>query len=221
MRPDLIVICYVDDLGLQAPKKQIVDKLIENLQKMGFELTRDGTFSEYLGIMYTTLDDGSINMTQQGLIQKIMDAADMQDCNPNRTPSTKEALGLDPDGSSMDDSWNYRSVVGMLLYLATNTRPDIAFAVSQVARFSHYPKKSHATAVKTIIRYLSGTKSNGVIFKQPTNLVWTVMWTLTLLVSTIKNLTVNLPLSSQELGTSSLLVTASSYASLNFKAWLP
>ena len=170
MRPDLIVICYVDDLGLQAPKKQIVDKLIENLQKMGFELTRDGTFSEYLGIMYTTLDDGSINMTQQGLIQKIMDATGMQDCNPNRTPSTKEALGLDPDGSSMDDSWNYRSIVGMLLYLATNTRPDIAFAVSQVARFSHYPKKSHATAVKTIIRYLSGTKSNGVIFKQPTKL---------------------------------------------------
>ena len=67
----------------------------------------------------------------------------------------------------MTDSWNYRSIVGMLLYLATNTRPDISFAVSQVARFSHNPKKSHATAVKTIIRYLAGTKDKGVIYKRP------------------------------------------------------
>ena len=55
----------------------------------------------------------------------------------------------------------------MLLYLATNTRPDIAFAVSQVARFSHSPKQSHATAVKTIVRYLAGTKDKGIIFKKP------------------------------------------------------
>jgi hypothetical protein len=46
----------------------------------------------------------------------------------------------------------------MLLYLATNTRPDIAFAVSQVARFSNDPKACHATAVKTIVRYLQKTR---------------------------------------------------------------
>ena len=94
----------------------------------------------------------------------------MEECNPNKTPSTKEGLGSDKDGEPMTDSWNYRSIVGMLLYLATNTRPDISFAVSQVARFSHNPKKSHATAVKTIIRYLAGTKDKGVIYKRPKNL---------------------------------------------------
>lgn len=67
----------------------------------------------------------------------------------------------------MEDSWNYRSIIGMLLYLSTNTRPDISYAVSQVARFSHNPKKSHSTAVKTILRYLAGTKENGVIYKRP------------------------------------------------------
>ena len=55
----------------------------------------------------------------------------------------------------------------MLLYLTTNTRPDIAFAVSQVARFSHDPKKSHATAAKMILRYLAGSKDKGVIYKRP------------------------------------------------------
>ena len=51
----------------------------------------------------------------------------------------------------------------MLLYLSTNTRPGIAFAVSQVARFGHNPKKSHAIAVKTIVRYLSRTSDKGTI----------------------------------------------------------
>ena len=67
----------------------------------------------------------------------------------------------------MEEEWNYRSIVGMLLYLSTNTRPDISFAVSQVARFSHNPKKSHATAVKMIVRYLAGTINKGVIYKKP------------------------------------------------------
>ena len=52
----------------------------------------------------------------------------------------------------------------MLLYLSTNTRPDIAFAVSQVAQFNSNPKQSHASAVKMIIRYLLATSDQGIIF---------------------------------------------------------
>ena len=39
--------------------------------------------------------------------------------------------------------------------------------MSQVARFSHNPKVSHSSAVKTIIRYLAGTKHQGIIYKRP------------------------------------------------------
>ena len=53
----------------------------------------------------------------------------------------------------------------MLLYLANNTRPDISYAVSQVARFVNSPKKSHATAVQTIVRYLKRTCDKGIIVK--------------------------------------------------------
>jgi hypothetical protein len=85
--------------------------------------------------------------------------------NSNWTPAGQGALGIDPDGPQMQESWSYRSVVGMLLYLSTNTRPDIAFAVSQVARLSHNPKKSHASAIKTIVRYLQRTYDKGMIVK--------------------------------------------------------
>jgi hypothetical protein len=39
------------------------------------------------------------------------------------------------------------------------------WAVSQAARFSSNPKQSHATAVKTIVRYLAGTTDQGMILQ--------------------------------------------------------
>ena len=103
-------------------------------------------------------------MTQPGLIKKIIAATGMEDCNPNWFPASPMALGSDEDGEPMTEIWGYSSIVGMMLYLSTNTRPDITFAVSQVARFSHTPKQSHAAAVKTIVRYLAHTICHGTIF---------------------------------------------------------
>jgi hypothetical protein len=88
----------------------------------------------------------------------------MSDCNPNLTPVTQLTLGIDPDGKPYNKTWSYPSIVGMLLNLSTNTpRPDITYAVSQVARFNHSPTKSHASAIKTIVRYLLRTSDKGTI----------------------------------------------------------
>ena len=53
----------------------------------------------------------------------------------------------------------------MLLYLSGHTRPDLAYSVSQVARFMFNPKHSHEIAIKRIGRYLIGTKDKGMIIK--------------------------------------------------------
>ncbi len=50
------------------------------------------------------------------------------------------------------------------MYLSTGTRPDIAFAVSNVAKFSSNPTKQHWTAVKRILRYLKGTRNFGLLY---------------------------------------------------------
>ena len=77
-------------------------------------------------------------MTQKGLIKRIIKTTKLTDCNPNKTPALTVALGSDKEGELWDQSqWNYASVVGMmLLYVSNNTRPDITFVVSQVARFT-------------------------------------------------------------------------------------
>ena len=103
------------------------------------------------------------------MIKKIIEAVGLENCNSNFIPASTECLGIDPNGEPMTETWSYPSIVGMLLYLSSNTRPDICFAVSQVARFTHSPKQSHATAVKSIVRYLSGTSSEGTIISQPTS----------------------------------------------------
>ena len=54
---------------------------------------------------------------------------------------------MDPEGPPIKEAWKYSSVVGMLLYLSTNTRPDIAFAVSQVAWFNSKPMQSHTSGI--------------------------------------------------------------------------
>lgn len=63
----------------------------------------------------------------------------------------------------------------MLLYLSTNTCPDIAFVMSQVEHFSHNCKKSHANAVKMIICYPKKTADWGTIV-QPTGKVHLETW---------------------------------------------
>jgi len=88
----------------------------------------------------------------------------------NTRPNIAFAVSQVARFTPMDELWSYPSIVGMLLYLSNNNRPNIAFAVSQVARFTHGAKKSHASAVKMIVRYLAGTKDKGAIVKSATAL---------------------------------------------------
>ena len=91
----------------------------------------------------------------------------MESCKPVSTPAVTTPLGQDLDGKAFSEEWEYSSIVGMLMYLGQNTRPDIAFAVHQCARFTHNPKHSHAIGVKRIIWYLQGTKDKGMILSPP------------------------------------------------------
>lgn len=164
-KKNIFLILYVDDCGISYKNEEDLDEFITELQRRGFKLTKEGTFAEFLGIKYRTDEDGNIHLSQEGLIKKILETTGLTHCKPNRTPGKKEPLGLDPDGPPMTESWSYPSVVGMLLYLSTNCRPDICYYVSSVARFTHDPKQSHAAAVKAICRYLKGTMCEGTIIR--------------------------------------------------------
>lgn len=77
---------------------------------------------------------------------------------------------LTTDGTDLfDDPHLYRATVGALQY-ACITRPDLAYSVNKVSQFMHKPLLHHWSAVKRILRYLSGTKTMGLIFQKCSNL---------------------------------------------------
>jgi hypothetical protein len=58
----------------------------------------------------------------------------------------------------------YREAVGTLLWLSLGTRPDICYAVSQVAKFNNCYGPEHWKAVLRIFRFLKGTLKLGLNF---------------------------------------------------------
>ena len=108
-------------------------------------------------------------MTQTGLIDRIFSVMSMESVNHNFTPAAKEPLHKDLNGEPCCEEWNYRSIVGMMLYLAKSSHPDIAYAVHQCTRFSHNPRRSHEIGLKHIARYLKGTCDKGLIMVPNSN----------------------------------------------------
>ena len=125
----------------------------------------EGDMTAFLGIQFKCISGREIEMQQIGLIERVLKATGLQDCYPDKMPASQKPLGTDKDGLEFAEQWSYSSVVGMLLYLAANSRPEIAYAVHQCRRFTHNPKASHRAAMKQICSYLQGTKTKGLILK--------------------------------------------------------
>ena len=109
----------------------------------------------------------------------------------------------------------------MILYLSMNTRPDIAFAVSQVAWFTSNPKQSHASSVKMIIRYLSATSNQGIIFTPTTVFKVDCYVDADSLVCMAENLRIYLQAPALIQDTSCSSVLALSFGKVNFRWRLP
>jgi hypothetical protein len=62
------------------------------------------------------------------------------------------------------DQKRYQSIVGSEMYPMLCTRPDIAYAISQVSQFNSVPTTEHEIVAKRILRYFNGTKDLGIRF---------------------------------------------------------
>ena len=75
----------------------------------------------------------------------------------------RNVLLEDADEDHALEDFSYSRVVGMLLYFARHTKPDIAYAVNCSARYIFCPKRSHELALKRIGQYLKTTCDCGLI----------------------------------------------------------
>lgn len=93
----------------------------------------------------------------------------MLDANPVTNPMATNCVLKLTFGSPLEDGLEYHTVVGSLQYLHF-TRPDIAFAVNKLSQFMHCPTDIHWQAAKRVLRYLSGTRDQGIFLRSNNNL---------------------------------------------------
>ena len=180
----LVVITYVDDCIFFVRSAKTIDKFIQSLQTVptkykskwdAFLLNKEEDFAGFLGIDISHSKDvnNAIELLQIGLIDRVLDVLGLNNDNAKvrSAPASSSPLLKDENGPPRKEDWNYASVVGMLLYLSSNSRPDITFAVHQAARFTHCPKASHEVALKRIGRYLKHTRNRGLVVKPKKDLL--------------------------------------------------
>ena len=160
----VILIIYVDDCLIFSKNKELADELIQQL-RVNFTLTDEGSVESYLGVQVEfDKDKKTISLKQPYLIKRIISALKCTEhMTGKETPVlANNILHKDSDGPERKQSWNYRSLIGILNFLSASTRPDILFAVHQCARFLTCPKLIHEQAVKRIVRYLVKTRDKGI-----------------------------------------------------------
>ena len=160
----VICLTYVDDCLFFGKDAAKIDSKIKSIQDSGLKLTIENDIFAFLGVELHRTDSGEVELRQRGLIDKILLTCGMKDCNTKSTPCNQTPLGTNLDGDTVTGKFEYASAVGMLMYLSSNSGPDIQYAVHQCARFTHFPKKTHEDAILRICRYLQGTKDKGLIF---------------------------------------------------------
>ena len=110
-------------------------------------------------------DSKSVWIGQPAYVNNLLAKYGMQNCKPVSTPvEPGNKLRVASETDETVDQQLYQSTVGSLMYLSVSTRPDITFAVSNLARYSVKPTKAHWSAAKRVMRYLKGTSELGIIY---------------------------------------------------------
>jgi hypothetical protein len=160
----IIAFFYVDDIVICFRKKDEAKarSAITGLQAK-YELSGLGDLKWFLGIHI--LRDRAKNLlwlSQEAYIDKIANQfnVDLTEKLPD-TPMIDELLPNEMTASK-GSIHSYQTKTGSILFAAITTRPDIAFAVSRLARFNTNPSELHHQAADRTIKYLYATKGRAL-----------------------------------------------------------
>ncbi|UYV72268.1 hypothetical protein LAZ67_9002406, partial [Cordylochernes scorpioides] len=155
---------YVDDFITVSDSEDTSNRFINKLRHH-LEIKDVTCKGMFLGIKIIQDKDG-ISLQQSHYVQQILQKYGMENCKEVPTPGSKE---INLDNHIEDDNCDqhtYQEALGMLMFLAVNTRPDIAYITSKLSQYSRQPKQMHWTAIKRVMRYLRGTIDLGVKFER-------------------------------------------------------
>jgi hypothetical protein len=128
---------------------------VKGLLRSQYKMTDLGLARRLLGIDIKQ-SQGGVRLDQRHFIDSILRRFGMESCNGTKTPlEARPELEFDP--LSPEDQRLYQSLVGNIMYTMLGTRPDLAYTISALSKFSSSAGKSHQLQAKRVLRYLRGT----------------------------------------------------------------
>ncbi|KXJ69040.1 hypothetical protein RP20_CCG000421 [Aedes albopictus] len=117
---------------------------------------RDGMKVRHVDVKTAYLN-GAYCLDQKAYIDKLVEQFGLADAKVSRIPMDVGYLQQKEELESLPNNDKFQSLVGGLLYLSVNTRPDIAISTSILGRQVSKPTNADWTEAKRVLRYLKAT----------------------------------------------------------------
>nr|GEW13170.1 hypothetical protein [Tanacetum cinerariifolium] len=172
--------------GLKQAPKQWHQKFDEVVLSSGFHLNQSNNINQYqvdktkkflssrfsmkdmgeadiiLGIKIKRKNKGIV-ITQYHYIEKILKKFNHENCSSVSTPMDLVEKLKQNTGKPVDQL-EYSRAIGYLIYAMTSTRPDIAYTVGRLSRFTSNLSRQHWKAITMVFKYLKGTMNYGLSY---------------------------------------------------------
>lgn len=155
---------HVDDGMTFSNDSTFLQKFQRDIQE-SYNVKWNENPSLHLGIHITRdRKQRTIHLDQEHYCKAMLKRFGLTTCNSVKTPLPQNVHLYTPTIEESEEIEQYRAAVGMLNFLSIQTRPDIAYSVSYLARFNSRHNSSHWTAVKHLLRFVKGTTRLGLDF---------------------------------------------------------
>ena len=154
---------HVDDILVVSNHTALREACFSQLESR-LRIRDEGPVNSFLGMEICRLSDGSYTMSQKAYIERVAKRFCIDDMSrPVETPGQYGQKLSNDDLPCTDEEKEeaaklpFQELVGALLYV-TKTRPDVAYAVSDISRFMSKWGVSHFKAALRVLRYVYSTR---------------------------------------------------------------
>ncbi|CAI7818238.1 unnamed protein product [Closterium sp. NIES-53] len=162
----VFLLVYVDDILLFSPFLERI-KEVQGKLKETFQCKALGPVGYYLGL-HVEWDEvkGWLRLHQHKNLAAMGEKYGLEEGRSVKTPLPSGfQLHLDEEEGEVLEyelQRRFQSMEGSLMYALVNTRPDIAFSVSQLASVVSGPLQEHMDAAERLVRYCMATSMVGL-----------------------------------------------------------
>ena len=137
---------------------------VKKALEASFHMEDRGRLHWSLGLRISQ-EEGKVTVDQERYIETMLERFQKDQFKPSRTQADLNLkLQTAQNGDEEGDQRICRSLVGSLLYLAKQTRPDIMFTANILSRHMNAPINQHWLCGKRLLRYIQCSKGLKLTF---------------------------------------------------------